>query len=135
MGKNLPFLDILLMNNNSILSTLVYHKLAAEPYVVPFMSNYPEHVVGNVIQTGLARAVRYSPPFLSFIDNEHQFLLICNKFLGQPTARQSQLAMSAVTANIDSEQQLSIKNEQKQKSYGEKLFIHYTYEQRIHSFK
>jgi hypothetical protein len=43
--------------------------------------------------------------------------------------------MSAVTANIDSEQQLSIKNEQKQKSYGEKLFIHYTYEQRIHSFK
>ncbi len=51
MGKNLPFLDILLMNKNSILSTSVYHKLSAEPYVVPFMSNYPEHVFGNVIQT------------------------------------------------------------------------------------
>ncbi|CAF3575167.1 unnamed protein product [Rotaria socialis] len=34
IGKSLPFLDVLLTNINSTLSTSVYHKPAAEPYVV-----------------------------------------------------------------------------------------------------
>ncbi|CAF4343326.1 unnamed protein product, partial [Rotaria sp. Silwood2] len=56
IGKSLPFLDVLLINNNGILSTSVYHKPAAEPYVVPFISDHPQHVFVNVIQTSLARA-------------------------------------------------------------------------------
>ncbi|CAF4662029.1 unnamed protein product, partial [Rotaria magnacalcarata] len=40
-GYSLPFLDVQLTNNNGILSTCVYHKPAAEPYVTPFTSDHP----------------------------------------------------------------------------------------------
>ncbi|CAF1410929.1 unnamed protein product [Rotaria sp. Silwood1] len=36
IGKSLPFLDDLLTNDNGILTTSVYHKPTAEPYVIPF---------------------------------------------------------------------------------------------------
>ena len=58
--KSLPFLDVLLTNDNGILSASVYHKSASEPYVVPFISDHPRHVLGSVIQTALAGAIRYS---------------------------------------------------------------------------
>ena len=63
IGKSLPFLNVLLTNNNGILSTSVYHKPAAEPYVVPFISDHPRHVFGNIIQTGLTQAIRYPYTF------------------------------------------------------------------------
>jgi hypothetical protein len=66
IGKSLPFLDVLLTNNKGILSTSVYHKPAAEPYVIPFISDHPRHVFINVITTALARAVRYSSTFDAF---------------------------------------------------------------------
>ncbi|CAF4203065.1 unnamed protein product, partial [Rotaria sordida] len=56
ISQSSPFLDILLTNNNGILSTAVYHKLAAEPYVVQFLSDHSRHTFVNVIQTTLARA-------------------------------------------------------------------------------
>jgi hypothetical protein len=59
ISKNLPFLDVILTNNNGILSTCVYHKPKAEPYVVPFISDHSRHVFANIIQTSLKRAVRY----------------------------------------------------------------------------
>ena len=43
-------------------------------------------------------------PFLPFIDVEKQFFIMRNKLLGQPTPRQSQVAMSAATADIDNDQ-------------------------------
>jgi hypothetical protein len=66
IGKTLPFLDVLLTNNNGFLETSVYHKPTAEPYVVPFISDHPQHVFGNVIQTTLTRAVRYSSTFEAY---------------------------------------------------------------------
>ena len=66
ISKSLPFLDVLLKNDNGILSTSVYHKPAAEPYVTPFISDHPRHVFGNIIQTALMRAVRYSSTFEAF---------------------------------------------------------------------
>ncbi|CAF4370583.1 unnamed protein product, partial [Adineta steineri] len=39
ISQSLPFLDVLLTNNNGILSTSVYHKPNAKPYVVPFNSD------------------------------------------------------------------------------------------------
>ncbi|CAF1530832.1 unnamed protein product, partial [Rotaria sordida] len=56
ISQSLPFLDTLLMNNNGILSTAVYHKPAAEPYVVPFLSDHSRHTFVNVIQMTLTRA-------------------------------------------------------------------------------
>ncbi|CAF1526152.1 unnamed protein product, partial [Adineta ricciae] len=66
IAQSLPFLDVLLTNNNGILSTSVYHKPAAEPYVVPFASDHPRHIFRNIIQATLTRAIRYSSTFEAF---------------------------------------------------------------------
>ena len=66
IGKHLPFLNVFVENNNGSLATSVYHKPAAEPYVVPYVSDHPRHVFGNIIQTSLAQALRYSSTFELF---------------------------------------------------------------------
>ncbi|CAF1496417.1 unnamed protein product, partial [Adineta steineri] len=66
IGQSLPFLDVLLTNNNGTLSTCVYRKPAAEPYVVPFTSDHPQHIFRNIIRTALLRAIRYSSTFEAF---------------------------------------------------------------------
>ena len=43
------FLDVQIKNNGHNLITSVYHKEAAEPYVVPFKSDHPRHVFVNII--------------------------------------------------------------------------------------
>ena len=60
IGKSLPFLDVVLTNAKGRLETCVYHKPAAQPYVIPFVSDHPRHVFRNIIQSTLRRAVRYS---------------------------------------------------------------------------
>jgi hypothetical protein len=40
IGTSLPFLDIFIENKDGILTTSVYHKEAAEPYILPFKSNH-----------------------------------------------------------------------------------------------
>ncbi|CAF4172536.1 unnamed protein product [Rotaria sordida] len=173
IGKSLPFLDVLLTNNNGILSTSVYHKPATEPYVTPFISDHPRHVFTNIIKTSLTRAIRYSStfevfnnerryiklmllyngytstyiekgfhkhlsehistsPFLPLINNQKEFILVRNKLLGLPTPRQSQVAMSAATTDIDNDQtddqpigptEIPKKPETKQTNFGNKLFV------------
>jgi hypothetical protein len=66
IGQSLPFLDVLLTNNNGILSTSVYRKSASEPYVVPFTSDHPRHIFRNIIRAALTRAIRYSSTFEAF---------------------------------------------------------------------
>ena len=67
-----------------------------------------------------------------------------NKLLGQPTPRQSQVALSAATADIDNDQtdeqlvektETTKKTENKKTNYGDKFFIHYTHEKRFESCK
>ncbi|CAF4861540.1 unnamed protein product, partial [Rotaria socialis] len=191
ISKSLPFLDVILTNNNGMLSTSVYHKPAAEPYVVPFISDHPRHTFVNVIQTSLTRALRNSSTFeifnkeriyikltllyngypssfiekqfrnffseyinsssfLPFIDNETQFVTMHNKILNLPTARQSQVSISAATADIDNDQTDEPQNEptttttttttaqerkKKEHTRGNKLIVHYTHEKRFQTFK
>jgi hypothetical protein len=66
IGKCITFLDIRINSDNGILSTSVYHKEAAEPYVIPFKSDHPRHTFGNIVQGALARAVRYSSTLKAF---------------------------------------------------------------------
>ena len=73
ISQSLPFLNVQATNNNGSLSTSVYHKPAAEPYVVPYSSDHPRHVFGNIIQTGLSQAIRYSSTFQAF-HRERQYL-------------------------------------------------------------
>ncbi|CAF4317128.1 unnamed protein product, partial [Rotaria magnacalcarata] len=58
--KSLLFLDVLLTNINGALSTSAYNKPAAEPYIVPFISEHPRHVFDNIVQTSRRRAIEYS---------------------------------------------------------------------------
>jgi hypothetical protein len=64
-----------------------------------------------------------------------------HKLLGQPTPRQSQVRLSAATADIDNDQtddhQIGpiITITKKQTNVDRKLFIHYTHEKRFQSFK
>jgi hypothetical protein len=60
IGSCVPFLDLLISNNNGILSSSVYHKPATEPCVLPFISDHPRHIFINIIQAALLRAVRFS---------------------------------------------------------------------------
>ncbi|CAF4911003.1 unnamed protein product [Rotaria magnacalcarata] len=85
IGKSLPFLDILLSNNNGTLSTSVYHKPAAEPYVVPFISDHPRHVFENIVQTSLRRAIKYSSTFQLFND-ETRYIKSTFLYNGYPSS-------------------------------------------------
>ncbi|CAF1348914.1 unnamed protein product [Adineta steineri] len=191
IGKSLPFLNVLVTNNNGILTTSVYHKPAAEPYVVPYTSDHPRHVFGNIVQTALSQAMRYSstfdafhkerryiklkllyngypssiihkefqkfflkyiptsilPSYLPFVQHEKEFVLMRNQIMGQPTSRQSQVAMNITNANDNNNDHtnqsdtiptdsISIIQNKKKKPYDEnKLIVHYTHEKRFSSTK
>jgi len=66
IGTSLSFLDVFIENKNGLLTTSVYHKAAAEPYIVPFQSDHPRHVFKNIIETALLRAIRYSSTLTTF---------------------------------------------------------------------
>ncbi|CAF1351140.1 unnamed protein product [Rotaria sordida] len=76
IGKSVPFLDVLVKNNNGILASSVYHKPSAQPTVVSFLSDHPRHVFQNVIHTALTRAVRYSSSFEVFNNERRAIRLI-----------------------------------------------------------
>ncbi|CAF4665583.1 unnamed protein product, partial [Rotaria socialis] len=63
-------------NSNGALKTSVYHKEAAEPYVVPFGSDHPDHVFRNTIGTAITRAVRYSTTLSQFEEEIRQMKLM-----------------------------------------------------------
>ncbi|CAF1385952.1 unnamed protein product [Adineta steineri] len=58
IGSTIEFLDVLVNNNHGQLHTSVYHKPAAEPYIVPFLSDHPRYIHRNTIKGALFRAVR-----------------------------------------------------------------------------
>ncbi|CAF3572915.1 unnamed protein product [Rotaria socialis] len=66
------------------LSTSVYHKPGAEPYVVPFISDHPRHVFDNIIQTSLRRAIKYSSTFQLFND-ERRYIKSTFLYNGYPS--------------------------------------------------
>jgi len=69
-------------NRNGSLFTSVYHKEAAEPHVLPFMSDHPRHMFSNIIQGALYRAVRYSST-IEALDEERRNLEIKLLYNGQ----------------------------------------------------
>ena len=69
VSKSVSFLDVFMENKNGELATSVYHKEAAEPYIVPFKSDHSRHIFTNIIDNALLRAIRYSSTLLTF---EHE---------------------------------------------------------------
>lgn len=80
ISKNLPFLDVLLTNDNGILRTAVYHKQAVEPHLVPYIPDHPRHEFGNIIKNTLTRAIRYSSTTEAFNHERRdiKFMLLHN---------------------------------------------------------
>ena len=70
------FLDVRIERKHNELLTSVYHKPAAEPYVVPFKSDHPRHIFGNIIQVALLRAVCYSSTLMIFNDERRVIKLM-----------------------------------------------------------
>lgn len=82
ISQSLSFLDLLIENKNGSLMTSVYHKAAAEPYVVPFKSDHHQQVFTNIIDCALTRAIRYSTNLSDFDKERHyiKLMLLYNGF-------------------------------------------------------
>ncbi|CAF4179772.1 unnamed protein product [Rotaria magnacalcarata] len=76
IGRSVPFLDVFIQNSKGALKTSVYHKEAAEPYVVPFGSDHPGHIFKNTVDTTITRAVRYSTTLFEFEEEIRQMKLM-----------------------------------------------------------
>ncbi|CAF1551244.1 unnamed protein product, partial [Adineta ricciae] len=57
-SSRIEFVDVLVENNHGQLRTSVFHKPAAEPYFIPFLSDHPRHIHRNTIKGQLIRAAR-----------------------------------------------------------------------------
>ena len=76
VGTTVSFLDVRLENRGGILVTSVFHKEAAEPYIVPFNSDHPRHVFANLIKNALLRTVRYSSMLSTFHKEQRSLKLM-----------------------------------------------------------
>jgi hypothetical protein len=80
---SISFLDLFIENKNGTLVTSVFHKQAAELYIVPFNSDHPRQIFKNVINGVLKRAVQYSYTLTAF-QTEHRsikLMLLYNRYM------------------------------------------------------
>ncbi|CAM4983383.1 unnamed protein product, partial [Rotaria socialis] len=107
-------------------------------------NDYPSTFIENEFHKYFSEYISKSP-FLPLIDDEQKYFLMRKEILGQPTPRQSQVAMCAALANIDNDppdddetQQpdpCPKKSEEKVSNYNEKFYTHFTYEKRFETCK
>ena len=57
LGTTIEFLDVLVTNDLGHLKTSVFHKPAAELYVLPYLFEHPSHIHCNTIKGTLLRAI------------------------------------------------------------------------------
>ena len=58
INTSVDFLDVGIMNENDQLRTTIYHKPAAEPYILSYTSAHPHHIYRNIPYAALLRAAR-----------------------------------------------------------------------------
>ena len=58
IDSTVEFLDVFVQNHQGCLTTSVFRKPAAEPYILPYSSDHPRHVHRNAVLGSLFRAVR-----------------------------------------------------------------------------
>ena len=84
-GISVEFLDVHVENRNGVLVTSVFHKTAAEPYVLPYSSDHPRHVHVNIPYEALLRAARLCSNVYAF-DRERLNIEIVLLSNGYPPA-------------------------------------------------
>ena len=58
INTSVNFLDVTITNEQGQLRTSVYHKSAAEPYILPYTSDHPRHIHRNIPYAALLRSAR-----------------------------------------------------------------------------
>ena len=84
IGTTIEFLDVLVTNDHGQLKTTVYHKPAAEPYILPYLSEHPRHIHSNTIKGALYRAVCLCSNIQDF-DHERLHIELTLLLNGYPT--------------------------------------------------
>ena len=82
ISASVEFLDVLVENKHGQLRTSVFHKPAAQPYVLPFSSDHPRHVHRSTAKGRLLRAVRLCS-YVEDFDRERlnvEFTLLLNGY-------------------------------------------------------
>ena len=82
VGVSVEFLDLHVENSNGALMTSVFHKPAAEPYVLPYSSDYIRHIHITIPYEALLRAARLCSNVHVF-DKERldiEFVLLVNGY-------------------------------------------------------
>jgi hypothetical protein len=82
VGLSAEFLDVHIENCHGSLKTSVFHKPAAEPYVLPFSSDHLRHIHTNIPYEALLRAARYCSDVYAF-DKERlniEMILLVNGY-------------------------------------------------------
>jgi hypothetical protein len=82
VGLSAEFLDVYLQNDHGSLRTSVFHKPAAEPYILPYSSDHPRHIHINIPYEALLRAARYCSNVYAF-DKERlhiEMILLVNGY-------------------------------------------------------
>ena len=85
VGLSAEFLDVHIENAIGLLKTSIYHKPAAEPYVLPYSSDHPRHVHINIPYEALLRAARLCSDVYAF-DKERldiEMILLVNGYPSQ----------------------------------------------------
>ncbi|CAF2107059.1 unnamed protein product [Rotaria magnacalcarata] len=107
-------------------------------------NDYPSTFIEDQLQKYFSEYISKSL-FLPLINDEQKYFLMRKHILGQPTPRQSQVALSAALADIDNDpldddekQQPNPdpkKSEENISTINEKFFTHFTYEKRFKTYK
>ena len=58
INTSVNFLDITIANENGCLKTTIYHKPTTEPYILPFTSDHPRHILRNIPYAALLLVAR-----------------------------------------------------------------------------
>ncbi|CAF2092776.1 unnamed protein product [Rotaria magnacalcarata] len=74
IGISVDFLDVTIQNVNNRLRTVLYHKLAAEPYILPFTSEHPRHILRNIPCTAILRAAKICSDVNDFNVEQHNIM-------------------------------------------------------------
>lgn len=111
-----------------------------------FSFSYPSSFINEQFRKFLYEYIPITS-FLPIINDEQQFEHMRQNILGQPTSQQSQVAISAATADLDNDPPTNeesiqttaqINNKQKNndtKASNKRIIVHYKHEKRFHSFK
>ncbi|CAF4321626.1 unnamed protein product [Didymodactylos carnosus] len=144
IGEHVDYLDVRVQVETPGFRTRVYRKLAAQPYILPFNSAHPPHVMKNIPFSALLRAVRiysHSENLAEEIEKVRVMLLL-NKYPPAFIDRHFKRFFETLTREKDSKLLLGIqhsefrekvlepewnKKEKKGIDFNKDILLHFTY--------